>query len=135
MPPKAKPPRLYLRKRDGRSPVYVILDRSHEECTGYGPNDPQAAEECLQSYIASKWAPPTERRARSLCLAEIISTYAAEHLPSLAQPVKEAGFLSRILDWWGEKPVAAIKGHTCRAYAAHRAGQRSEEHTSELQSH
>jgi hypothetical protein len=57
VPRRAKGPRLYLRKRRGREPVWVILDGENEISIGCGSDDRGGAEKALASYIAKKHKP------------------------------------------------------------------------------
>lgn len=124
MPAHAKGPRLYLRKRKGREPVWVIRDGSNEQSTGCGPGDRERAEAQLADYIARKWNPITrETKLARIAVADIMSVYLREH----AVHTKSADWLlytgENIVRWWGDKTLADIRGATCRGYVAWRVGQ------------
>jgi len=124
MPAKRKGPRLYKRTRKGREPVWVIRDGTNEVSTGCGPGDDQAAEEALADYIARKHE-PTKRESKlpRILIADVMNIYLTEHAPH----TKSLDFLlytgESILQWWGDKTLADVRGQTCRAYADWRTGR------------
>ena len=136
----AKGPRLYLRKgRRKASGVvlpdrYFIRDGETEIGTGCGPDrlaGPGGAEEQLAEYILAKMAPAVavgsaeaERARRSdpsqVFVAEVLAEYAAGPARRLANPVKEADFITTLLGWWSELRLSDVKRSTCEAYVAKR---------------
>ena len=54
MPRRRQPPRLYLRSRKGREPVWVIRDGIAEISTGHGPGREREAEAALGEYLVSR---------------------------------------------------------------------------------
>jgi integrase len=124
MPAKRKGPRLYKRTRKGRAPVWVIRDGTNEISTGCGPGDDQRAEEALADYIARKHQ-PTKRESKlaRILIADVMNIYLTEHAPH----TKSLDFLlytgESILQWWGDKTLADVRGQTCRAYADWRTGR------------
>ena len=121
MPRRAKGPRLWLRERTGRDPVWVILDRGKEHGTGCGERDASGAERALARYIAAKYEPPKRAsRLADIVIADVMTIYLREHAPH----VKNTEFLihtaNPIIDWWGTKTLADIRGQTCRDYVAWR---------------
>lgn len=120
MPQRAKGARLFLRERKGREPVYVILDTGGiEQSTGSG--DRATAEIALANYIARKnrsTSGPAE--ASDMSVADVLAIYGEEHAPTLSDPARIAYAMTPLLAFWGESNVSAIKGATCRRYAAER---------------
>jgi integrase len=121
------PPRLYLRQRTGRDPTYVILDGAHEVGTGCGPSELSSAEKALEAYIASKYRPSTgPAPLAGILIADVVSIYLREWAPTVARPDFIRVTATPILDWWGDKTLAQIKGQTCRDYVKWRTQRVSE---------
>jgi integrase len=124
MPRPRKPARLFLRKRTGRPPVFVILDGSREISTGAGPEDIGRAEEALANYCADRHAPPSGATApKALYIDEVMTIYLREH----AQHSRSREWISHmatpILDWWSGKTLGNINDKTCGDYVRWRTGQ------------
>jgi integrase len=131
----AKGPRLYLRRgrTDARTrralpDLYYIRDGARERGTGCGPDGLPGAEQALAAYIAEKWTPPQRAAGgqgdpADVLVAEVLTLYARERAPQLADPVSSAGRIRALLAWWGARPVADVKRSTCQAYVAHRVRQ------------
>lgn len=117
MPRSTKPARLFLRKRKGRQPVYVILDQGIETSTGFGPACGQEAEKFLKDYIDAKWEPPVEALQADMAIADVLSVYASEHAPTTADPARIGYAIEALMPYWGDKAVSDIKKKTCRKYA------------------
>lgn len=130
MPRRAKGPRLYLKQRAGRDPVWIIRDGTYERSTGCPEDRAGEAEVELAAYIAEKWTPEQSAGIRSrrdpaqVGVVEVLALYAVERAPDLkADPKSTAGFIAHLNGWWGEKMVADVKRSTCKAYVAHRIVQ------------
>lgn len=124
MPRKMLPPRLYLRRRAGRDPVWVIKDAGREFSTGCGEGDREGAEAALADYIARRFrAPDAPQTPEEMTVATALAIYGKEHAPTLAAPERIAHAIEALLPFWGDRPVAAIKGETCRLYARRRRGR------------
>ncbi len=123
MPQQRKPPRLWLRTRAGRQSTWVILDEGREYRTSCGASDREGAEKALADHIAAKYTPTRERVLSRLAIADVMTVYLREHAPTVARPDFLAFAAAPILDWWGDKTLAVIRGKTCRAYAAWRGNQ------------
>ena len=117
----SKGARLYLYRRKGREPVWIIRDGAERASTGCSEGDRRGAEIALAEYIARKNEPPRrdEDPSRAL-IADAISLYLTQRVPHLVDPQREATAASFLLDFWGEKPIAEIRGETCRAYVERR---------------
>ncbi|TIX38190.1 MAG: site-specific integrase, partial [Mesorhizobium sp.] len=74
------------------------------------------AEKALAAYIASKYH--RVRGAEDVLIAEVINIYLREIAPKHAAPEETAARLDKILDFFGEKTLAAINGKLCRDYTA-----------------
>lgn len=121
MPRHAKGARLYLRSRRGRDPIWVILDHGEEIATGCHEGDGEQAEKALSDYIARKYqSPQGPCHPDKMSVSRALEIYGNERGPQLASP-ETVGFHIDALDpFWGELPVSAIKGETCRAYVRSR---------------
>jgi integrase len=132
MPRPAKPPRLYLRDREGRGPIWVVLDSGNEVSTGCGPGDREGAERALARYIARKYHPKIGvSDQRILPVADVLTYYLRERDPGEdgvdSRARKAFDDLSinieRLLEWWGDKVLSDVKRSKCRAYVEHRTAQ------------
>jgi integrase len=126
MPRPAKGPRLYLRRRAGREPVYVILDGPRELVTGCGPDRAGEAGAALHAYLAAKYTPPAKAGAglADILIADVIAAYVAERGPHVANRSFVAATAGSILDWWSTRTLADVKGQACRDYVTWRTAQR-----------
>lgn len=121
---RAKGPRLYLRRRKGRPATWVILDTGDEVGTGCGENDRRGAEAALAAYITGKHAPQTHlSRPSDILIADVVAIYLRERAPHVKRPDFLADTAAPIIDWWGDKRLADIRGNTCRQYVAWRVGR------------
>ena len=119
MPRPTKGARLYLRKRKGRAPVYVIRDEGGIEFTT-GTECRRAAETALSEYIAAKQRPSGPVDAAEMTIATALTIYAEEHAPYIADPARVGYAIDALEPFWGALPVSSISGPTCRRYVAHR---------------
>ena len=119
MPQPSKGARLFLRKRKGREPVYVIRDAGFEQSTGTA--DSQQAEIALAQYIASKTRRSGPSEAHQLTVAECLTIYGEEHAPSVSDPARIGYAIDALLTFWGDMTCADIKGSTVRLYQRQRA--------------
>lgn len=121
MPRRAKGPRLWLRQRAGREPTWVILDRGKEHRTRCGEGDLARAERKLAEYIAAKYEPPKRSsKLAEIVIADIMTIYLREHAPHVANTDFLIHTAKPILDWWGTKTLADIRGQSCRDYVTWR---------------
>lgn len=119
MPMPSKGARLFLRKRKGRSPTFVIKDAGTEISTGTA--DRSAAEDQLARYIADKYRSSGPAETHAITIADVLTFYGTEHAPTVADPARIGYAMTALLRFWGDLPVSAIKGETCRRYAKLRA--------------
>ena len=122
MPRKQLPPRLYLRKRKGRDPTWVVKDAGQEHSTGCGPDDRAKAEAWLAQYLARRFrAPDAPQTPDEMGIADALAIYASEHAPNAADPARISYAIEALLPFWGELRVTAIRAQTCRLYGRKRA--------------
>jgi hypothetical protein len=121
---RAKGPRLYLRSRKGRPSTWVILDTGREIGTECSEGDRQGAERRLADYITGKHTPQTHSsRPGEILIADVVSVYLTEHAPHVANKDFLIHTANPIIDWWGDKTLAHIRGNTCRQYVDWRCAQ------------
>lgn len=121
MPRPSKGPRLYLKKRAGREPLYVIRDGEKEVSTGCVAADVEQASEALREYLASNFRPDTgERSLNRISCAEVMMLYLTD-LPA-DSPSRETFryHVKALSSYWGDKSLADVKGSTCRQYLSQR---------------
>ena len=124
MPRPAKPPRLWLHARAGRASEWVILDRGRQHRTGCGAGDRAGAEQALAAYIQGKYRPEAKGgRLADLRINDVMLIYLQERTPSVANPQFLAHTARPIIEWWGLRTLADIRGATCREYVAWRTAQ------------
>lgn len=124
MPRRAKGPRLWLLRRDGREPIWLILDAGKQHSTGCGEGDRSGAERALGRYIAEKYKPPTrESQLDRISIADVVNLYLKERTPQVRNAEYLLHTASPIIDWWGAKTLADIRGQTCREYVAWRCAK------------
>lgn len=121
MPRRTLPPRLYLRERRKREPVWVILDQGGEVSTGAGAGDRRGAEEALARYLGTKHRPdfgqghPTE-----VAIADVLIEYGTRHAPSTRRPDLIGGAIIKLEEFFGARTVATITAAACGEYVAWR---------------
>lgn len=118
---RAKGPRLYLRERKGREPVWVILDRGTETATGFGAAQSGEAEGALADYIGRKRL--TTLRAcdpSQVTIDEILGFYNDGRGAELARPDMVASLVPMLMAHAGDDTCAVINGDWCRAYVRKR---------------
>jgi integrase len=117
MPRPAKGPRLYLRERAGRDPVWVVLDGSKEHGTGCGPDDRRGAAEALQRYLAHKHQPEWRNRdPDQVMIADVLNLYGKERAPNFAHPELVGFHMTPLLSFFEGKTCGFIDDGSCQAY-------------------
>lgn len=121
MPRPSKGPRLYLKKRAGREPLYVIRDGEKEVSTGCTSADVERASEALREYLAANFRPDTgERSLNRISCAEVMMLYLTD-LPADSPSRETFRYHVKALSaYWGDKSLADVKGSTCRNYISWR---------------
>lgn len=124
MPRPAKPARLVLRRKEGRHPTWVIVEREREVSTGCGEADLEGAKEALLRYLGERYLPPTgPRQLHELLIADVMNVYLREHARTTRRPDVIVSAATPIVEWWAGKSLADIKGRTCRDYVQWRTSQ------------
>lgn len=124
MPRRAKGPRLWLLKREAREPVWIILDAGKQHSTGCSEGDRSGAEQSLGKYIAGKYNPPTrETELDRILIADVMTVYLREHAPRVVNKEFIKYTAGPIIEWWGAKTLATIRGQSCRDYVEWRCAQ------------
>lgn len=117
MPRPAQPPRLYLRKRSGREPRYVILDGGEERSTGFGPEHKREAEKAFADYLASKHRPKFASGSPELvAVADVLTYYMEGSAPTHASPPLVGHHTARLLEFFGTMTCGDINPGCCHAY-------------------
>ena len=114
----SKGPRLWLRKRKGREPVYIIRGIGPREIsTGIGPDDSAGAHQAFADYLATHFRPNTgQRDLAAITVAEVLKLYGLDIAPTKASAATIGYHMKALLPFWGEKTLADVKGNTCRSY-------------------
>jgi integrase len=120
MPQNSKGARLWLYKRKGRKSLWLIRDGGFQRSTGYGVDEREKAEEALADYITSRRPDTSRRYTHEIGVAEVLNLYQMD-IP-INKPSRElTGYLvANLLQYWGGKSLAEVKGSTCRAYLEYR---------------
>ena len=121
MPRKPKGARLYLRKRRGREPVWVILDGADEVGTGCCADDCRGAEKALAEYIARKHKPDWQNRhPAEVTVADVLAYYGTNRAPELAHPELVGYHLTPLLKHFGLSNCWEVNAESCKAYVERR---------------
>jgi integrase len=121
MPRKSKGPRLYLRERKGREPVWVILDGSTEVGTGCSGDNRSGAEKALGDYITKKHQPQwLSGHPAEVAVADVLAFYGKEAAPKLDHPELVGYHMTPLLKHFGAMTCWQVDGDACRTYARRR---------------
>ena len=121
---RAKGPRLVIKRYASGERYWIIRDRTDERGTGCSEGHLADAEKQLAAYIAKKYAPETRARSlREVLIADVITLYVKEVMPHVANPSFIAYTAEPVLEWWGAKTLADVRGRTCREYVEWRIRQ------------
>ena len=117
----AKGIRLWLRPaRGNEKPVWIIRDGGKQVRTGCASGDLEAAQRILAEYISSRYRPDRSSRAPSqVRIVDVLNIYAHDVAPKHARPYETAHRLAALAEFWGDQPLSAVNGKTCREYADH----------------
>lgn len=125
----AKGPRLYLYRRKGREPVYIIRDGSYSEGTGCGPDSFGEAKKKLKEYLDRTFRPNTgQRDLAKIRVAEVLMLYGQDIAPTKPSAATIGYHIKALLTYWGDKTLNDVKGSTCRLYLSFRVDRRSGSH-------
>lgn len=119
MPQPAKGARLVLRSRAGRPAVWVIKDSGQpERSTGTG--DRRQAEIAFADYISGKARRSGPAGPTEITVDEVLDIYGEEHAATVASPRSQGLAIDALLKFWTGRPIADVKGETCRRYGKQR---------------
>jgi len=114
MPRRSSGARLWWdRKRE----TWTIIDGRARHRTGCGAAEAGRAEQALRDYITGKHKPAA---GPDPLLADVISTYAEEHIKFAVAGKHIQYDLRHLAKWWGTKKVSDISSATTRSYIASR---------------
>jgi len=122
---RTAPTRLWLREREGRPAVFVILDRGRQISTGCGVGEREAAEEALADYLGQRRI--RERRAgdpSEVRIADILNLYVTDRAPTLRRPDIVASVVPLLLKHAKDGFVSAIDRPWCEKYVQARVSGR-----------
>jgi integrase len=124
MPRRAKGARVYLRRRRGRAPQWVILDAGVEIGTAAGEDGLGEAEKALADYIARKRRPSFGRGdPAKVLVADVLSEYGEKHAPTTRRPTLIGGAICKLVDFFADKPVSKVTSASCADYVRWRTAQ------------
>src|SRR5262249_59971344 len=111
MPRRKSPPRLYL---DPQRRQWIIRDGASFIPTRCAQADRHGAESRVGAYLGQKHTP---QRGPDPLIADILLTYASEHLPHTATAKNVSYHIEALAQWWGDKHLLEVTAKACRAYA------------------
>jgi integrase len=118
---RAKGPRLYLRPRKGREPVWVIRDLEDETNTGFGPSQLGEAEGALASYIDGKRIKTLSKCDPSqVTITDVLSFYNEGRAAELARTDMVFSINPMLLAHAKLDTCDVINGAWCRDYVTKR---------------
>ena len=121
MPATGKGARLFLRKRQGRAPVYVILETGQPERSTGTAHLPSAQRQLTEHLLGRGGAAAgITRTPDQMPIADALAIYQTDRLPETRDPGRGHYAIRALLAFWADLTVGAIKGATCRRYAAQR---------------
>lgn len=119
MPRKPKGARLVWEEGSAKSnPQYVIRDGNRKRRTG--TSNLEEAQSRLADYIAETQRQYGPLPADEMTVADVLEIYGREHGPEAADPARIGYAIDALVRFWKDLPVSAVKGATCRRYAASR---------------
>ena len=124
MPRRSKPPRLYLRGRPGREPIWVILDSGKEISTGASEQDIRAAEAALEEYLGAKRHPNFSRgHPASVLIDDVLSEYGDKHGPITRRADLIGIAMDHLLGFFSGRMCASVTSAACSDYVRWRTAQ------------
>lgn len=87
--------------------------------------DAEAARAALQVARSKPKGPLSPER---MTIREALETYGAEHGPQTEDPARIGYAIDALISFWGDSPVAAVRGETCRAYMKSRQRKPTKNH-------
>src|SRR5579859_3041478 len=104
MPRQAKPPRLWLLRRKGRSAQWVILHDGKQIVTGALADDLPGAERALADYLGSRHQPDFgDGHPAQVLISDVLAHYAAGRAPSRRRADLIASAIERLDEFFAEE--------------------------------
>lgn len=129
--PNEGPKLKLLQKKGWREPIWYIRwsegGRSHERTTG--ASDRGAADQVFAHWLIERGRSIDEpqksgpRYPAEAGIADILAMYGARRAPELVASERVGYAIKRLLEWWGDRKVDAVRPETCRQYRRHRIRQ------------
>lgn len=125
--PNQGPKIVALKKRGWNEAIFYIrwseAGRSRERTTG--TSDRGEAETFFGTWLieraASTPGPIGPRYPAEAGIADMLALYAERHAPNLADPARVAYAIDKLLSFWVDRRVDAVRPETCRQYRRARA--------------
>ena len=117
---QAKAPALYLYKRKGYEPTYVIRDGSKTIRTGCTGQDVEGANQALAQYITESYRPDTKQRGLDQVFCADVMIYYYSELREGNTKVTKKYHIRALNKFWGSRSLAEVKGSTCKKYLTQR---------------
>ena len=121
MPQHSKGIQLWLRPARGNErATFVIRDGAKQVRTGCAQSELIKAQRVLADYIARQYRPDRSSRAPSqVRITDVLNIYAQDVATTHARPYETAHRLAALSEYWGDRPLSAVNGKTCREYVQH----------------
>jgi integrase len=119
----AREPRLILLQQSDRAPVYYIAwhdgQRRQRRTTGTG--DRRRADQVFARFLIDKedekrGLPSSARYPAEARIADILTAYAKNRAPEINFPERNLYAIKRLLAWWQDRCVDAVRPVICEAY-------------------
>ena len=65
----------------------------------------------------------SSRAPSQVRIADVLNIYAQDVAPKHARPYETAHRLNALAEYWGDRPLSAVNGKTCRDYVEHAGSQ------------
>ena len=109
MPRPSKPPRLYLRRKRGYAPVWVILDSGREVRTGAGQAEREVAERALEAHLAAKRRETTgPRDPDQVMILDVLDAYQHDRAGKVRRLQNITNAVIRLVDFFGTATVGSL---------------------------
>jgi len=116
-------PRLFLEERKDRTPIWYIRwhdgQRACKRSTGTSSR--READKIFARWLVdyekeSERLPVSPRYPAEARISDVLAVYAKERGPELADAARVGQMIKRLLSWWQDRKVDAIRPIVCNAY-------------------
>ena len=116
-------PRLFLEERKDRTPIWYIRwhdgQRACKRSTGTSSR--READKIFARWLVdyeneSQRLPVSPRYPAEARISDVLAAYAKERGPELADAARVGQMIKRLLSWWQDRKVDAIRPIVCNAY-------------------